>query len=312
MDKFRGIRRRPHVYSLVLTLLFLPALYACQGNPSDSRARAAVEAALAPGESLGATQTADLYGGKAVLHEDQRGAIDADAYVPSWWVRDDGRAFTLNGLARNVTPGLPFAPVSVNEKKAYAAYAGEKFPLPKHLGVTCEAFIARMDELTGHTEARDSLHFVYWSVPGFLEVDGLVGFTEVGGYVVEVEGSFYAAKLDDRAATLAFNRAGIEAGLRAVQAVAGDVEVAKNILYSLSKALSDRAEDACQVSATHEGVEYRLARQRLRSATPERLEHYGSTLKMRIRAGEAAESELAKLPPPEQVTHFELKILPQP
>lgn len=163
---------------LVLLVIFLGfGLWAFLKDSKDLPTRDVVSASIKPGLSMGSTEVADLYGGKAVL-SNNGGA---------WWVQD-GRVFAANGTASTLSPDAPWSPPSVDFSAVQRAIKGEQFLLPPTLAMTMEEFDHRLmvavSELPHFSVQRDGLVY-YHAVVGTEKVAKLK-ITEVGGLLTEV------------------------------------------------------------------------------------------------------------------------------
>ena len=177
-------------FSAVLCLfaILLPAL---AWGASDADVRTAVGNSIAKSEDAGSiSKIVDVYGGKGVLSS-------KDAL---WWVKD-GKAYTVNGIAAQLSPNAPKAPPSVTAGKVHSAAEGTALPLPPHFALTGEELAAKVEAVLKQAAEEEKAfksavlkkdtYFEYTLYAG-KETAAQFSFKECGGMVTAVAMSGYA------------------------------------------------------------------------------------------------------------------------
>jgi len=159
-----------------VAIFLIGGLWMGMKDSKDMPTRSAVEKSLRTGGTMGPTDVADLYGGKAVLSGN--GA--------AWWVKD-GNVYSANGNALGIS-NAPASPPSVDYAAINRAIGGEKMPLPPHLGMTTTAFIGKVNEALAAAKLQPLAKETFFSYSATVgkERTGALRFEEVGGMLTAV------------------------------------------------------------------------------------------------------------------------------
>ncbi len=171
-------RKTMRLGCLAFVVIFLVGgLWAGMKDSKDMPTRSAVEKSLQTSGSMGPTEIADLYGGKAVLSDSKA----------AWWVKDEV-AYAANGVAMELSPKAPISPPSVDYAAVERAIGGEKMPLPPHLGMTPATFIDKVNAALAAAKLQPLAKDTYWSYSARVgkEKTGELRIEEVGGMLTSV------------------------------------------------------------------------------------------------------------------------------